>query len=246
MYDCGFQGLAAGCADAYFSFLGCQYVDVTDLPGGRYLLRASVNYGRDLCESNYDNNSAQVPVEFCDDAKDPLVTIDGLRNPRGLQRLNARGQVTFVKPPLAEMERDPLRDGAVLRVGTDGAPLVEVAIPGGARGSGCTPRDGWTALKGGKGWLYRNVSGKLDRDCSVSAAGIRRLKVTVTRLRDAAGTPSGFVYSVRGRGSYVSGEPPSAVLPTLVLGRVTGPCGSARLEMCRPRGNPPRRVACTL
>jgi hypothetical protein len=42
-YTCTFQGLSTGCADEYGSFLGCQYLDITDVPDGKYRLRITVD-----------------------------------------------------------------------------------------------------------------------------------------------------------------------------------------------------------
>ena len=61
-YGCGYQGIAAGWADTYSAYLDCQWVDVTDVPPGDYLLTVRVNYERFVAESDYDNNSVQVPV----------------------------------------------------------------------------------------------------------------------------------------------------------------------------------------
>jgi hypothetical protein len=71
-YHCGFQGLQRGWADTYGSNLDCQWVDVTDVDDGRYLLRISVNPERVLLESDYDNNVVEVPVTVTDTPVDPL------------------------------------------------------------------------------------------------------------------------------------------------------------------------------
>jgi len=42
-YDCAFQGLTAGFADIYSKGTSGQWVDVTDLPRGRYWLRVIIN-----------------------------------------------------------------------------------------------------------------------------------------------------------------------------------------------------------
>lgn len=61
-YDCGFQGIQAGWADIYGSYLPCQWVDVTDVAPGDYTLKVSLNKDRVLAEASYDNNVALVPV----------------------------------------------------------------------------------------------------------------------------------------------------------------------------------------
>ena len=55
VYTCGNQGLSAGCADIYHASLGCQYLDVTDVPSGSYRLRVTIDpFGRipELSEAN--------------------------------------------------------------------------------------------------------------------------------------------------------------------------------------------------
>jgi hypothetical protein len=71
-YHCGFQGLQRGWADTYGASLDCQWVDVTDVADGEYLLRISVNPDRILPESNYDNNVVEVAVTVSDAPIDPL------------------------------------------------------------------------------------------------------------------------------------------------------------------------------
>src|SRR6185295_10885484 len=61
-YSCSFQGISAGCADIYGSGLGCQYLDITEVPNGNYILRVTVDpFGR-LAELNEVNNVAQAQV----------------------------------------------------------------------------------------------------------------------------------------------------------------------------------------
>ena len=61
-FDCTHQGLSIGWKDIYESTLDCQWLDVTGVPGGNYLLRLTVNPDRTLPETNTTNNSAEVPV----------------------------------------------------------------------------------------------------------------------------------------------------------------------------------------
>lgn len=56
------MGLSVGWADVYGSNLDCQFIDVTDVPSGQYLLEVSVNPGDYLQESNFENNVGEVPV----------------------------------------------------------------------------------------------------------------------------------------------------------------------------------------
>jgi hypothetical protein len=61
-FHCGFQGLTRGWADIYDSSLDCQWVDITDVPDGDYLLRISINPDQVIEESTYDNNTVEVAV----------------------------------------------------------------------------------------------------------------------------------------------------------------------------------------
>jgi hypothetical protein len=60
--DCGFQGISAGWADIYNRGLDCQWVDITGVPEGRYVLEVSVNPARVIEEGNYSNNVARTEV----------------------------------------------------------------------------------------------------------------------------------------------------------------------------------------
>ena len=226
-YDCEFQGLSVGCKDSYFNFLGCQYVDVTGLPGGRYLLRATVNYAHLIEESRFENNADEEPFEICDALTAPrlrLRTAD--KAPAGLpasaRAWTATGEIRYARTPL--VEADPARDGAIVRLRSEDETRLEATIPGGARGSGCEKRDGWTRLRRGTGWVYRNRSGFLDAGCTVPAEGLERVKIR--RRAD------GVRYAIRG-GALSLGAAPVEL--TLVLGSVTGPCGSGAVERCQPQ-----------
>ncbi|HLU68971.1 MAG TPA: lysyl oxidase family protein [Kofleriaceae bacterium] len=61
-YDCNYQGLSVGWADIYGASLDCQWVDITGVPPGDYLLRVELNPLRVIPESSYDNNLALIPV----------------------------------------------------------------------------------------------------------------------------------------------------------------------------------------
>ena len=64
-YTCSNQGISAGCGDIYSSGLDCQWIDITDVPSGRYKLVLRVNWDQDPdangnFESSYTNNSGEV------------------------------------------------------------------------------------------------------------------------------------------------------------------------------------------
>ncbi|MGH7858192.1 MAG: lysyl oxidase family protein [Candidatus Binatia bacterium] len=60
----GNQGIIVGWADEYHWSLDGQWVDVTDVPSGDYVLEAEVNAERLYVESEYANNSAAVRVRL--------------------------------------------------------------------------------------------------------------------------------------------------------------------------------------
>jgi hypothetical protein len=63
-YTCSYQGISAGWQDVYGSYLDCQWLDITGIAKGDYLLRVTINPDRILTESNYVNNVATVPVSI--------------------------------------------------------------------------------------------------------------------------------------------------------------------------------------
>jgi hypothetical protein len=58
------EGISPGYGDDYVPRLEGQSIDITGLPAGHYVLRHRVNVERALRESDYENNSAEVPVEL--------------------------------------------------------------------------------------------------------------------------------------------------------------------------------------
>jgi hypothetical protein len=214
-YDCGYQGLALGCRDVYFWFLGCQYVDVTDLPGGRYVLRATVNYAGLLPELDYDNNVAETTVEVCEGIEGPRAGLKRKGDDDAL-RWRVRGRA-LVENPL--VEPDPRRDGARLRIETNGEPLIDVVVPGRPGSGHCGPKDGWRLRDGTH--TYVNESGFLDRDCTVPAQGLGRLKVSA---RPKGDPPSAWRLKFRARGTTPFPATPTRLRTTLAVGTDTGPC----------------------
>jgi hypothetical protein len=61
-YDCMNQGLHVGWEDLYPADIDCQWVDITGVPSGQYILSVKANAEHYLPESNYDNNEERVPV----------------------------------------------------------------------------------------------------------------------------------------------------------------------------------------
>lgn len=62
VFDCELQGLSAGWTDVYDSTLDCQWLDITDLRPGNYLLRLVVNPTGIFSEMTRVNNVAEIPV----------------------------------------------------------------------------------------------------------------------------------------------------------------------------------------
>ncbi len=58
------EGLSPGFGDDYVPLLEGQYVDVTGLPAGRYVLVHRVNPLRDIREASYVNNAASALLEL--------------------------------------------------------------------------------------------------------------------------------------------------------------------------------------
>ncbi len=61
-FNCDEQGIQAGWADIYDSGLPGQWIDITEVPPGTYILEITMNPDRILEESNYENNAASVQV----------------------------------------------------------------------------------------------------------------------------------------------------------------------------------------
>jgi hypothetical protein len=76
-YSCLNMGLSVGCTDIYERNLACQWVDLTDVPSGRYTMVARVNWDNSpdrlgRMESRNDNNWAQVCLEIKRNNKDSI------------------------------------------------------------------------------------------------------------------------------------------------------------------------------
>ena len=64
-YGCNNMGITAGCGDIYDASLQCQWIDITDVPSGRYTLVVRTNWDQQpdalgRHELDYQNNWAQV------------------------------------------------------------------------------------------------------------------------------------------------------------------------------------------
>jgi len=61
-YNCSNQGVSVGWADTYDRTLDCQWIDITGVAAGNYVLEVEVNPNRYIAERSYTNNVARVPV----------------------------------------------------------------------------------------------------------------------------------------------------------------------------------------
>jgi hypothetical protein len=71
-YSCGgTQGIQAGWADIYDPAVPCQWLDITGLPGGNYIIEAIVDPENLIAESNDGNNVTRLAVTLPSDCVAP-------------------------------------------------------------------------------------------------------------------------------------------------------------------------------
>lgn len=58
------QGLSPGCYDTYNADIDCQWIDITDVKPGNYILKVSVNPNYHVPESDYSNNIVRCDVRY--------------------------------------------------------------------------------------------------------------------------------------------------------------------------------------
>ncbi|XP_040915716.1 protein-lysine 6-oxidase [Toxotes jaculatrix] len=58
------QGLSPGCYDTYNADIDCQWIDITDVKPGNYILKISVNPNYHVPESDYSNNNVRCDVRY--------------------------------------------------------------------------------------------------------------------------------------------------------------------------------------
>jgi hypothetical protein len=61
-FNCGNQGITAGCSDVYRVGLGCQYIEIGNVAPGQYMLRVIVDPFNEFAELDETNNEVFVPV----------------------------------------------------------------------------------------------------------------------------------------------------------------------------------------
>jgi hypothetical protein len=167
VYDCEVQGLTAGCEDLYARSLGCQYIDVTGLAPGDYVVRVTADPEDKIAEEDETNNASSY-LQTIEGAEEAAVALPGtsleLRATGSGTRIElaAKGDAPFAlpSPPVAPVVR-----GATLAVG-DGASSASFELPaGGWKGLGKPP--------GAKGYRYRG--GRTD--------ACRSVRLTPSRVR---------------------------------------------------------------
>ncbi|XP_065103925.1 protein-lysine 6-oxidase [Paramisgurnus dabryanus] len=58
------QGLSPGCYDIYSADIDCQWIDITDVQPGEYILKITVNPGYQISESDFSNNIVRCDVHY--------------------------------------------------------------------------------------------------------------------------------------------------------------------------------------
>ncbi|XP_066506983.1 protein-lysine 6-oxidase [Hoplias malabaricus] len=58
------QGLSPGCYDTYNADIDCQWIDITDVKPGNYILKISVNPSYQVQESDYSNNVVRCDIRY--------------------------------------------------------------------------------------------------------------------------------------------------------------------------------------
>ncbi len=69
-FVCTNQGLSPGCTDDYDPSLGCQYIDMTDVPGATtraFRLRATIDPDDILPDADHANNTTELVIPGCGD-----------------------------------------------------------------------------------------------------------------------------------------------------------------------------------
>lgn len=71
VYDCANQGIQRGWADVYSSSLPCQWIDITGLPPGDYIIEMEIDPENRIAETDENNNLTRIPVRIDDPCSGP-------------------------------------------------------------------------------------------------------------------------------------------------------------------------------
>jgi len=70
-YNCNYQGISVGWADSYHPAVACQYMDVSDVPDGDYILEQEIDPFDLIPEANQNNNITRVNVTLTGNCPPP-------------------------------------------------------------------------------------------------------------------------------------------------------------------------------
>ncbi|HTO09342.1 MAG TPA: lysyl oxidase family protein [Myxococcota bacterium] len=168
-HTCEDQGLNPHCSDTYPYWLGCQYVDVTDLPDGTYDLRVTVDPLGQIAETDETNNVRITTGILISRAAPTDHTLDGgalLLKGASVLRVKAN---SLDKLDLSTPDFDPTVAGATLVV-TDTGAGEQIAFG--------LPASGWKRVgkaSGPRMFRYKGDGSDLDpcRSVQLSRGGLR-------------------------------------------------------------------------
>jgi CDP-diacylglycerol--glycerol-3-phosphate 3-phosphatidyltransferase len=162
-HTCNNQGLEPHCRDIYTYSLGCQYVDVTNVPDGQYVLRVTVDPLSQISEADETNNVIDTPVTLSRGDRDD-VSLEGsslsLKHDK-VVKLHTR---TPDSADLSGPANDPTQTGGTLYV-TDTPDGTQIGFP--------LVAGGWKRIgkaEAPKGYRYRGDGSSEDPCTSVKVS----------------------------------------------------------------------------
>lgn len=167
-YTCGDQGITVGCADIYASYLGCQYIDITNLADGNYTLRITADPFNKIVELDELNNTTIAPVTL-NRSVDSDEELTGKSVELFTDLKSGRPRFKFRTPPATVLSL-PTADLAPTSVG---ATLIirDTAAIGGGISTIPLPANQWVGLgspRGTKGYRYAGNISRGDECASIS------------------------------------------------------------------------------